>query len=165
MRTEVWKYRQAFSASSTSSSVEKSKERDSWKGGRVGMVNAKQRSGRAVQAAVFSWAVSWWMTCAFVNETLLSWKNMCCCPQHFLTTFSLWADVFQSGWWNCCQIQNYAIKSSLSFKIQILPPLFTKVLGNYDKEFCLEFVETELQILCPLCIFWLKWNSFTLIIF
>lgn len=69
MRTEVWKYRQAFSASST---VEKSQERDSWKGGGVGMVNAKQRAGRTVHAAMFSWAMSRINDLCFVNETLLS---------------------------------------------------------------------------------------------
>lgn len=62
MRTEVWKYRQAFSASST---VEKNQERDSWNGGRIGMVNAKQRAGRAAHAAVFSWSMS------RINDVLL----------------------------------------------------------------------------------------------
>lgn len=55
MRTEVWKYRQAFSASST---AEKSQERNSWKGGRAGVVNAQERAGRTVHAAMFSWAMN-----------------------------------------------------------------------------------------------------------
>lgn len=49
------KRRRAFGASGI---AEKSQEGDSWKGGRVGMVGAKQRAGGTVLGAGFSVAMS-----------------------------------------------------------------------------------------------------------
>lgn len=74
------------------------------------------------------------MTCALVNETLPVVKKCVLLPSTFSHPHFLYGLMFFSLLGEI--VAKYkTMHLKLSSKIQILPHLFTKVLGNYDEGF------------------------------